>query len=215
MLVAGIGLDGELTARELDTRLGKLEARRVGNLRPRDATSLNDVWSWHPSEANALLAAAASGWRGTVETQRAAVVGLTMAAPHIYEIDAMRLVETSLAAPLVSTTGLEEAEALLRDRRGGRSELDVERSRAAGEHAEVRVPTVETLDVIDEYVREAQGRVDALTVRRIAEMVHAIEPTATDTLRALLARHRPLNFQPPLYTCRVSDRRNTEMSVRP
>ncbi|RDI53894.1 hypothetical protein DFR68_10214 [Nocardia mexicana] len=202
VIVAGMGLDGELSGPELDLRLDKLGARQVSELTPRDAAPLADIWSWHPSEANALLAAAADGWRGRVETQRSAVVSLTAAATYVYELEAERLFEASLAAPLVSTTSLDEAEQLLRDRRSGRSELDVERRRAAGEQAEIRMPTAEVLDVIDQYVDRAQNRVDALTVRRVAEMVHAIEPSATEALRELLRRFRPSHFRPPLYAVR-------------
>ena len=202
VIVAGIGLDGELTDRELRSRLHQLEARRTGALTSRDAAPFTEVWSWHPSEANGLLAAAASGWRGRVETQRAAVIELTDAAPQIFEVDARRLVDTSLAAPLVSTAELGEAEAILRDRRGGRSELDIERRRAAGGSAEVVVPNRETLGIIDEYVRGARDRVDALTVRRVVELVRAIDPPTTDALRALLAHSRALHFRPPLYRCR-------------
>ncbi|MCM6774952.1 DUF1152 domain-containing protein [Nocardia sp. CDC159] len=200
VLVAGIGMDGELSSPELEVRLDQLHARPVAELTPKDVEPFNDIWSWHPSEANALLAAAAGGWQGAVETQRNALLELTAAAAIVYEIDARTLTESSLAAPLVGTTSLEQAEQLLRERRDGRSELDIERRRAAGEHAEVRMPTLDTLDVIDRYVDEAATRgVDALTVRRTAEMVSAIEPSATEALRELLGRHRPDNFRPPLY----------------
>lgn len=200
VLLAGPGLDGELSPAEVEARLDKLEARQVADLVSSDAAPFGDIWSWHPSEATALLAAAAGGWRGAVETQRAAVVNLTDGATRVYELNAQALADSSLAAPLISTTSFEEAEQVLRDRRGGRSELDIERRRAAGEWAEVHMPTLKSLGVIDRYAGEAQGRgVDALTVRRVAEMVCAIEPSATLALRDLLFRERPHSFRPPLY----------------
>ncbi|NNH69984.1 hypothetical protein HLB23_08925 [Nocardia uniformis] len=45
----------------------------------------------------------------------------------------------------------------------------------------------------------AGGGVNALTVRRVAEIVSAINPSTTEALRELLTRHRPNNFRPPLY----------------
>jgi hypothetical protein len=204
VLVAGPGLDGELSPTEVGARLDKLGARQAGELTPQHAAPFAGVWSWHPSEANALLAAAASGWRGTVETQRAARVELTDTAPRVYEVDAATLVDSSLAACLVSTTSLEQAEQRLRDRRGGRSELDIERRRAGNGGAEVRMPSLESLDVIDHYVELSAG-VDALTVRRVAEMLFAIDPPATEALRQLLSRTRPANFRPPLYLTRADD----------
>ncbi|MGC4989914.1 DUF1152 domain-containing protein [Nocardia salmonicida] len=202
VLVAGPGLDGELSPTEVSARLDNLQARQAGELTLRDAAPFVAVWSWHPSEANALLAAAASGWRGTVETQRAARVELTDASPRVYEVDAGTLVDSSLAASLVSTTSLEQAEQRLRERRGGRSELDIERSRAGSGRAEVRTPSMESLDVIDRYIELSVG-VDALTVRRVAEMVRAIDPPTTEALRQLLSRTRPRNFHPPLYLTRA------------
>ncbi|MFC9965716.1 DUF1152 domain-containing protein [Nocardia ignorata] len=198
VLVAGPGLDGELSPTEVGARLEKLGARQAGELTPQHAAPFVDVWSWHPSEANALLAAAASGWRGTVETQRAARVDLTDASPRVYEVGAATLVDSSLAACLVSTTSLEQAEHRLRERRSGRSELDIEHSRASSDRAEVRTPSRESLDVIDRYI-ELSADVDALTVRRVAEMVRAIDPPTTEALRQLLSQTRPSNFHPPLY----------------
>ncbi|WP_429455218.1 DUF1152 domain-containing protein [Nocardia sp. GP40] len=200
VIVAGIGMDGELSAAEADGRLEKLRATQLIELMPRHAAPFESIWAWHPSEANALIAAAASGWRGTVECQRNAAVELTSGASAVYEVDARRLVDASLAASLMRTTSLDAAERLLRERRDGRSELDVERRRAAGGLAEVRMPNQETLEVIDRYATHARERgVGALTVRRVAELVSAIAPAATDVLRELLTEHRPTHFRPPLY----------------
>ncbi|BAW05631.1 conserved hypothetical protein [Nocardia seriolae] len=127
-------------------------------------------------------------------------MNLTDASTRVYEVNAQGLMNSSLAVPLSSTNSLDQAEQTLRDRRGGRSELDVERHRAAGERAEVRMPTLESLSTIDQYADRAQGRgIDALTLRRVAEMLQAIDPSTTAALRALLAKQRPDNFRPPLY----------------
>ncbi|APA97337.1 DUF1152 domain-containing protein [Nocardia seriolae] len=200
VLIAGPGLDGELSSTEVHARIDTLGGRQVANLTSADAMPFEAVWSWHPSEATALLAAAALGWRGVVETQRDAIVNLTDASTRVYEVNAQGLMNSSLAVPLSSTNSLDQAEQTLRDRRGGRSELDVERHRAAGERAEVRMPTLESLSTIDQYADRAQGRgIDALTLRRVAEMLQAIDPSTTAALRALLAKQRPDNFRPPLY----------------
>lgn len=198
--VAGPGLDGELSPAEVHSRLDRLEARQAAVLRPRDALPFNSIWSWHPSEANALLSAAAAGWRGTVQTQRNSAVTLTDNAANIYEVSARRLVDSSLASVLLGATSFEQAERLLRDRRNGRSELDIERTRS-GDRAQARTPSLETLDFVDEYVIHAAAEgINALTIRRVAELVSATDPAATEALRELLAHHRPDNFRPPLYT---------------
>ncbi|MEC3951702.1 DUF1152 domain-containing protein [Nocardia sp. CDC153] len=200
VLIAGPGLDGELSPTQVRTRIDALGGHPVTNLTPGDAEPFHDIWSWHPSEATALLATAATGWRGTIETQRGAIVSLTDDATRVYEVDAHSLADSSLAAPLSSTTSLERAEQILREYRGGRSELDIERRRATGERAEVRMPTSESLNIIDRYAERCRDRgIEALTVRRVAEMVQAIDPPATSALRSLLADQRPNNFRPPLY----------------
>ncbi|WP_282777810.1 MULTISPECIES: DUF1152 domain-containing protein [unclassified Nocardia] len=204
VLIAGPGVDGELSPGEVHARLSDLGADRVAGLTPADAAPFADLWSWHPSEANSLLAMAADGWRGAVETQRRAVVDLTDDTTGIYEVDAQALAQSSLAAPLASTNSLDQAEQLLRDRRSGRSELDIERRKAAGEHSHDRMPTLQSLNVIDAYGSQARDRgIDALTLRRVAELVHAVSPATTSKLRELLAMQRPDNFHPPLYGVRA------------
>ncbi|MFE3190856.1 DUF1152 domain-containing protein [Nocardia sp. NPDC059240] len=200
VLIAGPGLDGELSPGEVRAQIDVLGGHQVCELTPADATPFEDIWTWHPSEATALLAAAAGGWRGLVETQRDALVELADDATRIFEVDARRLTESSLAGPLLSTTSLDQAEQTLRERRGGRSELDVERRRAAGERAEVRMPSSKSLDIIDDHAVQARGRgVDAITLRRIAELVQAVDPSATRALRILLTEQRTHRFRPPLY----------------
>ncbi|WP_433527325.1 DUF1152 domain-containing protein [Nocardia pseudovaccinii] len=201
VFVAGVGLDGELSRAELDGRLNALDAEHVDDLIARDAEGFASIWSWHPSEANALLAVAASGWRGSVETQRNIVVEVTDMATRIYQISATALAKSSLAVLLTRTSSLEEIERLLRERRGY-SDIDIERERLA-HRRRPQMPTPDTLDFIDGYSADASARgIDALTVRRVIEMTHATEPSATEALRAKLARCRSDNFKPPLYMVR-------------
>ncbi len=207
VLVTGIGLDGELSRAELDGRLNALGAEDVGDLVAGDAEGFASVWSWHPSEANALLAVAASGWRGSVETQRGVVVEVTQAATRVYRIDASALAESSLAALLTRTSSLDEIERLLRERRGY-SDIDIERDRLTHRRLPM-MPAPDTLEIIDGYTTSADARgVDALTVRRVIELTHATDPAATEALREQLAHCRPDNFKPPLYMVRPAPKRD-------
>ncbi|MFI6776677.1 DUF1152 domain-containing protein [Nocardia sp. NPDC050412] len=201
VFVAGVGLDGELSRAEIDGRLHALDAEDVGDLIAGDAEGFASIWSWHPSEANALLTVAASGWRGSVEIQRGVVVEVTAAATRIYRIAPIALAESSLATFLTSTSSLKEIERLLRERRGY-SDIDIERERLA-HRRRPQMPTPDTLDIIDGYLADADARgVDALTVRRVIEMTHATNPEATEALRAQLTQCRSDNFKPPLYMVR-------------
>ncbi|MFI5715992.1 DUF1152 domain-containing protein [Nocardia sp. NPDC051750] len=198
VLVAGVGLDGELSRTELDGRLNAFGAADSGTLTAADVDAFAGIWSWHPSEANSLLAVAASGWRGFVETQRGVVVDVTSAATRIYQVAADALAQSSLSALVASTSSLDEIEQLLRERRGY-SDIDIERDRLA-HRRRPRRPDRDALDVIDRYATDADARsVDALTIRRVIELASATEPAATEALRIQLAESRSDNFKPPLY----------------
>ncbi len=206
VLVAGPAVDGELSIVEVLARLDDLHGHEVGHLTADDVAPYHGIWSWHPSEATALLATAAGGWRGVVETQRRSLIQLSDIVPRVFEVEAPALLETSLAAGLVSTESFEEAEQLLRDRRGGRSELDIERRRSVEDRSKVVEPSVESLEIIDRQVEATLARgVDALTLRRVAEMVSAVDPATTSALRRLLAEHRGNNFRPPIYILRAGN----------
>jgi hypothetical protein len=201
VLVAGIGLDGELTCTQINRRLDELGAHSGGALTAEDVQGFEDIWTWHPSEANAMLAAAAGGWRGSVETQRDAVVDLTDDSTRICRIDAEALAESSLAALLTPTSTLDEVEQLLRERRGY-SDIDIERTRSTRLRP-AQQPAGDALAIIDRHISHAADcGVDAVTVRRIAELTCATNPAATQALRDLLASRRPHNFRPPLYLVR-------------
>ncbi|MGW6122370.1 DUF1152 domain-containing protein [Nocardia sp. NPDC055165] len=202
VLVAGVGLDGELSISEVCARLTHLSAQDVAVLTPTDVVEFEPIWSWHPSEANGLLTSAAHGWRGTVETQRNSVVQLVDAVTHIYQVSAETLAENSLAALVMPATTLVEVEELLRNHRGY-SDIDIERNRHTNRFA-ARTHRPEVLAEIDRYAVDAAHRgIDALTVRRVIELAEATDLPASESLRELLSRERPDRFQPPLYTVRL------------
>jgi hypothetical protein len=198
VLVAGVELDGELTRSELSGRLKALAATEVAVLEPADVAGFSPIWSWHPSETSGLLAVAAAGWRGAVEIQRDAVVDLTDAVAAVHQVDAAVLAGSSLAAVLTSASNLTELEEIFRSIRSY-SDIDIERDRATTRRPSAN-PTVDTLQKIDRYADEAAERgVDAMTLRRVAELAHATDPTATARLRELLAVYRHRQFKPPIY----------------
>lgn len=201
LLVAGIGLDGELTRDELRALLRRHDAAEVTQLGKDDASAVADVWAWHPSEANGLLCVAAGGWRGTVETQRGALVRIDDGATAVHEVDADSVATNSLAAVLADTVSLHQVEKRIRERRGY-SDIDTERERLSaglGTHT----PPSAALGKIDRYAQSASLRgVDALTIRRVFELTGAVGAHAGDAVRELLGRERPRNMQPPLYLTR-------------
>ncbi|MFF0487490.1 DUF1152 domain-containing protein [Nocardia sp. NPDC004068] len=202
VLVTGIGLDGELTSAEAADRLATLEAKPFGRLVASDFAALQEVWMWHPSEANGLLAAAAAGFRGRVGTQRGVIVEVGDASVDVHDVPADALAKSTLARAVADTATFDEIERVLRKRRGY-SDVDIERQRLTN-RPPTRTPTVETVAMIDGYVADADRRgLDALTLRRVSELVGATDTRSAEALREILRQHRPRNFRPPLYECRL------------
>lgn len=198
LLIAGVGLDGELTPAELGPLLRRQGAAAVAELGAADVAMVAEVWDWHPSEANGILCVAAQGWRGEVETQRDALINITDDATVVYEVDPFGVAAHSLAVDLSDTISLEQAEQRIRARRG-HSDIDIERHRVTALR-EQRMPTVDSIGDIDRYAHAASLRgVNALTVRRVIELTGAMGADAGDALRGLLRRERPSNMRPPLY----------------
>lgn len=204
LVVAGMGLDGELGGRELAGRLAALGGVAVFTFEAADFDPVRELFVWHPSEANGLLAAAAGGIRGRVETRRGdGTVVLTDAATIAYEFDADRVLTATLAAQLIGTADLAAVEKIIRIHRGS-SEIDYERQRLA----EVSTSAAyyahdDALRTVDQYTdRAARAGVDFLTLRRVAELAYAMDPVSGARLRSLLAAARPERYLPPLYRTR-------------
>ncbi|MEV5838459.1 DUF1152 domain-containing protein [Nocardia sp. NPDC052112] len=198
LLIAGVGLDGELTPPELCTLLDRQGSAAVAELGAADVSMVAEVWNWHPSEANGLLCVAAQGWRGEVESQRDSLIRITDDAVVVYEVDASGVATHSLAADLSDTTSLDQVEQRIRARRGY-SDIDTERIRLSA-HRERRTPTANSIVDIDRYAHAASVRgINALTIRRVIELTGAMGADAGEALRDLLRRERPSNMRPPLY----------------
>lgn len=201
LLVAGVGLDGELTDEELAERLADLDAAPQFTLAATDFDSVRELFEWHPSEANGLLAAAAAGVRGRVETRQGHTsVTLTDSSPIVYSVDSECVRKCSLAVHLGETVSLDEVEAVIRRYRGS-TEIDFERGRLAEVSART-APRLfdEALPVIDRYSGQAHlVGIDYLTLRRVAELAEAMDPISGARLRSLLAAARPGRYLPPLY----------------
>lgn len=204
LIVAGLGLDGELAGDEMRARLKELDATHIATLTAEDVAGVRGLFEWHPSEANGLLAAAAAGLRGVVETRDGGgTVTLTDASADVYLVDGYKAANSSPASELLSTATLDEVEDVIRRLRGT-TEIDYERQKAQRlAERPCCEPDVTVLGEIDRYVAAAAERgVDFLTVRRVAELVGATGGSATAELRRILRLDRLGQYQPPLYRTR-------------
>jgi hypothetical protein len=124
LLVAGAGLDGEVSAEDLRDALGPV----VHTLTAEDVEPVEGVLEWHPSEAAAMLAAVARGVRGVCEAGDDGVaVPLTDDGARVHEVDLEEaLRRNQLARAIMTTASLDEVEAYSRAVCGA-SEIDHER----------------------------------------------------------------------------------------
>jgi hypothetical protein len=200
VLVAGPGLDGELTEAQVLAVTGPEPALRLTDAH---VTPFRAVFTWHPSETTALLVAAARGLRGLVEIRDAGLgVALTDASAGVHTLTlADALAANRLAAALGATTSLDAVEDITR-RVCGRSEIDYERAKA-GRWADAtrEAPAVGDLDrMVADVEAVAAGRgADFLTFRRIAEAT-GLPPGAVAGLRDRLVAARPARYVWPLWS---------------
>jgi hypothetical protein len=199
LLVAGPGLDGELSADLLRDRLGPA----VATFAPGHVEAIAPVLRWHPSEATALLAAAACGVRGLCEVRDAGIlVPLTDEGPRIYQPDLGTVFkDNALAAALAGVGDFGEAEQICR-RVCGACEVDYERAKAT------RLPRLSgdsAPDPSDEALRERIREFEAaarargatyVTVRRIAEALR-LRGAARERLLGMARERQTANATAP------------------
>ncbi|RKN38990.1 DUF1152 domain-containing protein [Streptomyces hoynatensis] len=204
VLIAGPGLDNEVPEARLRPRLGA----PAFTLTAGDTACVDRVFAWHPSEASALLVAAARGVRGVCGTRdapRPLTLGPGSAAVHRLTLPAA-LAVNRLARALEGAASLGEAEEASRAVCGF-SEIARERERALDLAARGgarpgagRNPEPAALDA--EFAawerRTAATGVEYVTTRRIAEELGLSRPALTGLLGRLRAAAPP-RHAPPLW----------------
>ncbi len=200
VLVAGAGLDGELHADYIRQRVDELKGRTIGRVTEDHTHRASTLLEWHPSEATALLTAAAQGLLGTVELRdRGTPLTIDEDSPLVYCLDLIAVRDTNrLAATLCKSTSLDAAENIVLGLCGS-SEIDYERSK---QDQIDRSPSPSSpIDPrrIRAFLLEANERgVDYVTVRRVAEAVDA-RSVDVETMRTVLRQHDARGDSPPLW----------------
>jgi hypothetical protein len=198
LLVAGPGLDGELSFDDLRDVLGPV----VHTFTPKCVQPISSVLEWHPSEATGMLAATARGERGTCEIRDAGLpVLLTDEGPTVHQVDlAEAASRNQLARAIMATTTMDEAESCSREI-CGHSEIDYERNKAAWlkdqQSADMDQKTV--LSRLNRFEAQARARgVTHTTFRHITEALN-FDGSQRDQLRRLLISSRPEQYAAPLW----------------
>jgi hypothetical protein len=201
LFVLGPGVDGELDEGTVLRRLTDLDAAEFGTLGAEHAAPIRDVFAWHPSEGSGMLAAAAEGARGVVETRDAANrVELTDITPRVFAVDALEAVALSPAHSLRDTTSLTEVRQLVVEHTGV-DEIGYETDKATRmSSADGRPRRAVDIATVDDHAAEAARRgCDFVTFRRLAELAGATSGDGLLALQDLLSRERADRYAPPLY----------------
>ncbi|MCX5423672.1 DUF1152 domain-containing protein [Streptomyces sp. NBC_00078] len=198
LLIAGPGLDGELSHEDLRGVLGPV----VQTFTAKDAEPISPVLEWHPSEATGMLAATARGVRGTCEVRDAGLpIPLTDESPTVHEVDLDEaLSRNELARAVMSTTTLAQAEALSREICGF-SEIDYERNKALWlkEQQRPKLDAESVLPQLAQFEAEARSRgITHTTFRHLTEVLN-LDGSQRDDLRRLLINSQPERYTAPLW----------------
>jgi hypothetical protein len=202
VLVAGAGLDGELTETTVLTRVEHLGGHCTIRTGPTETEWAIPLFEWHPSEATALLLAAARGLRGHVEIRSDGHrVRITDESPNVYALahDDV-LANNHVAAAVADTKALDEVEAAVRAV-CGHSEIDYEREKAARVQRDStrRSSLRQSIAVLDEYQRNAKKRgLDYVTFRRLAEVAQ-LRDVDVRALRECLVQTWSEQYEAPLW----------------
>jgi hypothetical protein len=205
VLVAGLGLDGELAEGELVRRCVELHGRPVGRLTAEHVAGYRSVLDWHPSEATGLLWAAAAGARGRVEVRGdGLVVEVTDRSAEVFAFDHGNVMRgNTVAQALAGSTSLAEADAAAAVVCGS-SELAYERRKVAQLAPEGRdLDVEEAIAALQRYSAAAAARaIDYLTVRRIGEVL-GLSIDALSKLTDWLRNTQVSPYFPPLWPVRI------------
>ncbi|MFI1029619.1 DUF1152 domain-containing protein [Streptomyces sp. NPDC020951] len=212
LLIAGPGLDGELSHEDVRGVLGPV----VHTFTAKDVEPVSSVLEWHPSEATGMLAATARGVRGTCEIRDAGLpIPLTDESPTVYAVDLDdALSRNELARAVMATATLDEAEALSREICGF-SEIDYERNKALWlkEQRPTRLDPESALPQLAQFEAGARSRgVTHTTFRHLTEALN-LHGSQRDDLRRLLINHQPEQYAAPLWS--ITNAKSTHAGQTP
>ena len=203
LYVAGLGLDGEVPAEVVRSRLVEFGATCAFSL---GGDVLSDEWldllTWHPSEATALWVAAGLGLRGIVEIREAGTpVGLTDDARDVWRVSLSKAIEASPIARDIldaETTSLADVESVV-VKSAGRSELEYERAKAARPARDAHITLTDLEPEIAAFQDAARSRgASYVTFRRLAEGLGY--PSRLDAIRAWLIQTHAERYKAPLWS---------------
>ncbi|MER6213707.1 DUF1152 domain-containing protein [Streptomyces sp. NPDC001674] len=200
--LAGPGLDGEIPEQDLLAEMGTDHV----TLTEADTRGVGHVFHWHPSEASALLAAAAHGLRGgCVVRDTGKPVVLSDASARVHRIPLDRVLARNRLAHALHSRGvdtLDEAEKTSWDVCGF-SELQRERDRSLQPAQSTPDGSVdEAMRGLDPWLKQLRAdnpQARYVTFRCLAEGL-GLSGAAAQSLRSRLTEERPRQYSAPLFS---------------
>lgn len=201
VLVAGAGLDAELSQRLVLQRCQALGAGPWQRLGPADAEPFLAVLGWHPSEVTGLLLRAAQGYRGVAELRDGGRrVHLSDQSPDAYRVPHAAVLQVNELSRLLRTTeSMIAAEDVVRTF-SRVSEIDYERRKS--QDLVLAAPSVDIDGVLAWLAQQqeelrAQG-VDFIALRRVADAL-GLSASQLHEFRAELDLRGHRQYLPPLW----------------
>lgn len=204
VLVTAAGLDGELSATYVEETVSSVGGDVVwSRLEAGDVDWCRPLLTWHPSEVNGLLVAAAQGFRGTVEIRDAALrVQVVHGSAAVHRCSHASLMALNqLAKSMIESTSLIDADRELLQHLDF-SEVAYQRKRASLYADRTHVGDIDAR--VKRLVRYSATRppdVDALSLRRAAEVME-VGIAGLHAISSVLADRFPDQFRPPLWFVR-------------
>jgi hypothetical protein len=199
---AGLGLDGELTAVELEEAKSRLSKVEVAFVPSAIATRIYSAFSWFPSETSLLMLHAAMGLHGTVDlVAQAQPVPIDRSSAAVFSFDAAEVFGQSLLAPAVaSSTSFQEADRAIREV-GAPSEYRSELSKADT----TPPPPHEWVTDLSTIAALARPRGTHVTLRRLARATNLNSRPGLAHLDRLLSDRFRAAYRKPLLQCAAFD----------
>ena len=202
LYLAGPGLDGEIPEHDLLPDLGTDHF----TLTETDTRSVEHIFDWHPSEASALLAAAARGRRGgCVVRDTGKPVVLTDASARVHRITIDRVLARNRLAHALRSRAVDSLDAAEQTSRDicGFSELQRERDRWRRLHEQGSPDgsVHEAMRRLDSWLEQLQvtnAQARYVTFRCLAEGL-GLTGAAARSLRTRLISERPGHYAAPLF----------------
>lgn len=206
VMVTGLGLDGELDAKEL-AEIIKIDKHSGGLLEEKILTFKNiekylPVFHWFPSEVTGLTCLSAAGFKGLAEIRDKGInVELNDRSHVLYTFKYENIFNRNIIAQkLVDTNSIEEAEQIIIDITG-KSEIESEKNYSENYPIKLDYSFAILEKALLEYSKTSYEKgILYLSLRRVG-VILATPYEIFQRFKSELRKNYPDNYYPPVWIC--------------